>query len=80
MLCYYPRSDPKNEVRNLFGVPDSMGGLAPGRVTYIIDPSGTVIHMYNSLFNPAEHLVQSLHAVTQLLLRDLLRTTVPTVP
>jgi peroxiredoxin Q/BCP len=57
-----------------------MGGLAPGRVTYIIDPSGTVIHMYNSLFNPAEHLVQSLHAVTQLLLRDLPRTTVPPVP
>ncbi len=26
------RSDPKNEVREQFGVPDSMGGLAPGTV------------------------------------------------
>lgn len=64
-------SDPKSEVREQFGVPDSMGGLAPGRVTYVIDPSGTVVHVYNSLFNPQEHLVHSLHAISQMLLHDL---------
>jgi peroxiredoxin len=40
-------------------------------VTYVIDPSGTVVHVYNSLFNPQEHLVHSLHAISQMLLNDM---------
>ena len=50
------------------------GGLTrhhAGRVTYVIDPSGTVAHVCNSLFNPQEHLVHSLHAISQMLHHDL---------
>jgi len=64
-------SDPKNLVRKLYGVPDSLGGLAPGRVTYVLDQNGVVAHIFNSLWNPEEHLVHSLYAVSQLLLRDI---------
>jgi peroxiredoxin Q/BCP len=62
-------SDCDNIVRNLYGVPDLLGGLQPGRVTYVIEPiNGTVMHIYNSSFSPHEHIVQSLSAISQMLL------------
>ena len=41
-------SDEGDKVRKLFGVPVNFLGLLPGRVTYIIDKSGTVVYIYNS--------------------------------
>ncbi len=49
-------SDEKKEVRELFGVPKSMLGLLPGRVTYIIDKKGIVQHIFNSQLNPEKHI------------------------
>lgn len=57
-------SDEKNEVRRLFGVPSTMG-VIPGRVTYVIDTSGVVRHVFNSQFNPKSHVDQALAIIRE---------------
>jgi peroxiredoxin Q/BCP len=52
-------SDTKNEVRELYGVPSTLGFI-PGRVTFVIDKSGVVRHLFNSQFNPKSHVSQAL--------------------
>ncbi len=56
-------SDPENKVRELFGVPKDFLGLIPGRYTYVIDKSGTIIHVFNSAFNAGKHIEESLKAL-----------------
>ena len=48
-------SDSDNKVRQLYGVPATMG-LIPGRVTYIIDKKGMVRHIFNSQYQPEKHI------------------------
>ncbi len=52
-------SDPKKEVRKLYGVRSSMG-IIPGRVTYIIDTQGRVIHIFSSQTRAEEHVREAL--------------------
>ncbi len=42
-------SDPDKKIRKLFGVPPSLFGLLPGRVTYLVDKEGVVISVFDSL-------------------------------
>lgn len=56
-------SDQGNKIRKLFGVPASMMGVVPGRVTYIVDKKGIVIHIYNSLSKPEQHIKEALSAL-----------------
>ena len=56
-------SDQGNKIRKLFGVPASMLGSIPGRVTYVVDRKGIVIHIYNSLTKPEQHIKESLSAL-----------------
>ena len=56
-------SDRGNKVRKLFGVPTTMLGTIPGRVTYIVDRKGIVIHIYNSLTKPEKHIQEALTAL-----------------
>jgi len=53
-------SDTKNKVRKLFGVPKSMLGLIPGRVTYVINRDGIIIHIFNSQFGAEKHIKEAL--------------------
>ncbi|MET2985265.1 peroxiredoxin [Aureibaculum conchae] len=53
-------ADTENKVRKLFGVPQSMLGLIPGRVTYVINKEGTVIHTFNSQFGAEKHITETL--------------------
>jgi peroxiredoxin Q/BCP len=53
-------SDTGGSVRKLFGVPDDLFGLIPGRVTYIIDSKGFVLHMFNSQLDFSSHITESL--------------------
>jgi len=53
-------ADTDNKVRKLFGVPKNMLGLIPGRVTYIVDRTGTIIHTFNSQFGAEEHIEEAL--------------------
>ncbi len=50
-LTYTILSDIGNKVRKQFGVPGSFFGLIPGRVTYVINKKGKVIHIFNSQTN-----------------------------
>ncbi|MGH7130938.1 MAG: peroxiredoxin [Phycisphaerales bacterium] len=55
-LVYSLVSDPEGKLRKLFGVPRSVFGLLPGRVTYVIDGAGVVRLVYNALLRPREHV------------------------
>ncbi|MFK5957770.1 MAG: peroxiredoxin [Lutibacter sp.] len=52
-------ADIDNKVRKLFGVPKSMVFL-PGRVTYVIDKSGTIQYIFNSQFGAEKHIENAL--------------------
>ncbi len=58
-------SDRNSTVRKAYGVPATLG-LLPGRVTYVIDKSGTVRHRFNSQFNPKKHVAEALEVLKQL--------------
>lgn len=51
-------SDASNKVRQLYGVPATMG-IIPGRVTFIIDKQGVVRHVFNSQFQPEKHVKEA---------------------
>ncbi len=51
-------SDVGNKVRELYGVPSSMG-LIPGRVTYIIDKKGVVRHIFSSQTQAERHVEEA---------------------
>jgi len=58
-------SDHGGEVRKSYGVPATFGML-PGRVTYVIDRTGTVRHVFNSQMNIGRHVEDALAVVKQL--------------
>ena len=58
-------SDAKGEVRKLYGVPSAMGML-PGRVTYVIDPSGTVRLVFNSMLDAKKHVDEALKVLQEI--------------
>ena len=55
-------SDKGGEVRKRYGVP-SVLGVIPGRVTYVIDRSGTVRHVFSSMTNIGGHVDDALAVV-----------------
>jgi len=58
-------SDEGGQVRKSYGVPSALGVL-PGRVTYVIDRSGTVRHVFNSMTNIGRHVGDALDVVKEL--------------
>lgn len=58
-------SDEGGQVRKSYGVPSKLGVL-PGRVTYVIDRSGTVRHVFNSMLNVNQHVKDALEVVKKL--------------
>jgi peroxiredoxin Q/BCP len=58
-------SDVGNKVRELYGVPSSMG-LIPGRVTYIIDKKGVVRHIFNSQTQTERHVEEAKNTLKEL--------------
>jgi peroxiredoxin Q/BCP len=57
-------SDSKQEVRKLFGVPKAF--VIPGRVTYIVNKEGVVVHTFNSLKDGEKHVTESLEALKKM--------------
>ena len=57
-------SDTANTVRKLFGVPKTF--VIPGRVTYIVDKNGVVVHTFNSLKDGEKHVTEALAALKKL--------------
>lgn len=58
-------SDQGSQVRKSYGVPAVLG-LLPGRVTYVIDRTGTVRHVFNSMTKISRHVEDALKVVRQL--------------
>lgn len=55
-------ADEGGKVRKAYGVPSTLG-LLPGRVTYVIDRSGKVVHVFNSQINARKHVREALAAL-----------------
>ena len=53
-------SDKGGELRNKFGVPASLLGLIPGRVTYIVDKQGIIKYIFNSQIRIEKHITEAL--------------------
>jgi len=58
-------SDRGGRVRKSYGVP-SVLGVIPGRVTYVIDRTGTVRHVFSSMTNIDQHVNDALEVVRKL--------------
>ena len=57
-------SDTSNTVRKQFGVPRKM--FIPGRVTYIVNKEGVIIHTFNNLMDGEKHVAEALTALEKL--------------
>ena len=58
-------SDQGGAVRRRYGARD-LFGLMPGRVTYVIEPSGTVRHVFSNQFSPTRHIRESLSILKEM--------------
>jgi peroxiredoxin Q/BCP len=58
-------SDEGNKLRELYGVPSSLG-ILPGRVTYIIDKKGVVRHIFNSQTQTQRHVEEAKKTLMEL--------------
>jgi thioredoxin-dependent peroxiredoxin len=65
MLPFPLLSDKDGKVRELYGVPSTLG-LIPGRVTYIIDKQGIVRHVFSSQFQAEKHIEEALNVLKRL--------------
>lgn len=59
-------ADADNAVRDAYGVPKSLFGLLPGRVTYVIDRDGIVRHVFSSQASIGKHIEGALQVVQSL--------------
>ena len=56
-------SDHKRIVRKQFGVPTNFLGQIEGRVTYVVNKKGEVIHIFNSQWQTRKHIAEALTAL-----------------
>ncbi|XOV95206.1 MAG: peroxiredoxin [Bacteroidota bacterium] len=56
-------SDKKREAEKAFGVPRRLLGLLPGRVTYVFDIHGNLIHEFSSSLQPTRHIREAIEAL-----------------
>ncbi len=56
-------SDPKNEIRKLYG---ATGLLVPPRITFVIDKRGVIRYVFNSQLNVTKHVENALQQLEQL--------------
>lgn len=61
-LSFILLSDEGGKVRKLYGA-QSVFGLLPGRVTYVIDRQGVVRHVFSSQMNAGRHVREALSAL-----------------
>ena len=64
-LQYPLLSDQNNLLRKKFGVPKTLGFIE-GRVTYIINSKGIIIHIYEDLLNGPAHIKEAIRALKKL--------------
>jgi len=70
-LSFTLLSDEDDKIRKQFGVPTNLLGLLPGRVTYIVDKTGKVIHIFNSQMQSTKHVDEALRILKELRQKNL---------
>lgn len=58
-------SDSDKQLRKLFGVPNAVFGLLPGRVTYVSDATGKIILIFDSV-NAVKHIPKAKEALKKI--------------
>jgi len=58
-------SDADHKVRQLYGVPSTLG-IIQGRVTYIIDKKGVVRHIFSSQAHPEQHVEEAIKILKEI--------------
>lgn len=59
-------SDANGKALKAFGVPKMLFGLLPGRVTFVADKSGKIIHTFRSDLHADKHIKESLKKLRSL--------------
>ena len=65
-LTFHLLSDEGNAVRKTFKVSANLFGLIPGRVTYIVNKEGKIVHIINNQMNPDKHIEETIKTITSL--------------
>jgi len=65
-LPYTLLSDSKGELRKKFGVPKSLFGLIPGRVSYVIGNDRRIKGMFNAMTDPVGHVSYAVNCIKEL--------------
>ena len=65
-LPYTLLSDSKSELRKRFGVPKSLFGLIPGRVSYVIGTDGRIKGIFNAMADPVGHVDHAAKCIQEL--------------
>ena len=58
-------SDPGSKVRQLYNIPASFLFI-PGRVTFIIDKTGIIRHIFNSQLNAIKHVEEAMRVLDEI--------------
>ncbi len=59
-------SDPEKKTHKLFNVGTNLFGLIPGRVTYVFDAEGKLVHTFSSQMHVERHVKESLEALSEM--------------
>merc|ERR1712086_948698 len=59
-------ADEGDAVRKAFNVPKAAFGLFPGRVTYVLDKTGTCVSVYDNLGDAKSHVVEAKKALDEI--------------
>lgn len=59
-------SDPDNIVRKMFGVQTGGYGALPGRVTFVVDKTGKIVDVFDSLTKPVQHVTEAMNILKNL--------------
>jgi thioredoxin-dependent peroxiredoxin len=59
-------SDLKGELRKKFEVSTTLFGLLPGRVTFVFDTDGKLVHTFNSNTKAERHITEAIEALKSL--------------
>jgi peroxiredoxin Q/BCP len=62
-LPYPILSDAQGTLRKAMQVPKKLFGIIPGRVTYIFNPAGKLIHITNDLMDAEKHVKEALEVI-----------------
>ncbi len=58
-------SDSNKKIRTLFGVPSNLFGLLPGRVTYVVDKTGKIILIFDSML-ATSHIPKAIEIIRKM--------------